>query len=170
MKTAQTAARITEPLSGISGWKGRKNHDGNFPYGAGCGVAAAGKMETKNRAGGIVMCIPGGGRQYARRIRILPCGGASRESTSLGEFVHHWTRNHATKHAGDQRGGLIASPTVTCIKATPLRWGLRASADLLPQARSTKNGKYIQYSRIFRTFACAKISRRISLPHYAVLP
>ena len=33
-----------------------------------------------------------------------------------------------------------------------------------------KNGKYIQYSRIFHTFACAKISRRISLPHYAVLP
>ena len=33
-----------------------------------------------------------------------------------------------------------------------------------------KNGEYIQYSRIFHTFACAKISRRISLPHYAVLP
>ena len=33
-----------------------------------------------------------------------------------------------------------------------------------------KNGKYIQYSRIFHAFACAKISRRISLPHYAVLP
>ena len=31
------------------------------------------------------------------------------------------------------------------------------------------SGKYIQYSRIFHTFACAKISRRISLPHYAVL-
>ncbi|MDY2556954.1 MAG: hypothetical protein SOW29_01190, partial [Candidatus Faecousia sp.] len=39
-----------------------------------------------------------------------------------------------------------------------------------PQARSTKNGKYIQYSRIFHAFTCAKISRRISLPHYAVLP
>ena len=33
-----------------------------------------------------------------------------------------------------------------------------------------KNGKYIQCSRIFHTFACAKIFRRISLPHYAVLP
>ena len=33
-----------------------------------------------------------------------------------------------------------------------------------------KNGKYIQYSRIFHTFAWVKISRRISLPHYAVLP
>ena len=33
-----------------------------------------------------------------------------------------------------------------------------------------KNGKYIQYSRIFHTFAWAKIYRRISLPHYAVLP
>ena len=33
-----------------------------------------------------------------------------------------------------------------------------------------KNGKYIQYSRIFHTFAWSKISRRISLPHYAVLP
>src|SRR5574344_1115648 len=28
----------------------------------------------------------------------------------------------------------------------------------------------IQYSHIFHAFACAKISRRISLPHYAVLP
>ena len=42
------------------------------------------------------------------------------------------------------------------VKATPLRWGLRASADLLPQSRSTKNVKYIQYSRIFHTFACVK--------------
>ena len=33
-----------------------------------------------------------------------------------------------------------------------------------------KNGKYIQYSRIFHTFARVKIFRRISLPHYAVLP
>ena len=33
-----------------------------------------------------------------------------------------------------------------------------------------KNGKYIQYSRIFHTFACVKISQRISLPHYAALP
>ena len=33
-----------------------------------------------------------------------------------------------------------------------------------------KNGKYIEYSRIFHTFARVKISRRISLPHYAVLP
>ena len=33
-----------------------------------------------------------------------------------------------------------------------------------------KNWKYIQYSRIFHTFARVKISRRISLPHYAVLP
>ncbi len=50
------------------------------------------------------------------------------------------------------------------------QWALRASADLLPQSRSMKNGKYIQYSRIFHTFACAKISRRISLPHYVVMP
>ena len=32
------------------------------------------------------------------------------------------------------------------------------------------NGKYTKYSRIFHTFAWAKISRRKSLPHYAVLP
>ena len=38
------------------------------------------------------------------------------------------------------------------------------------QSCSMKNGKYIQYSHIFHTFACVKISRRISLPHYAVLP
>ena len=50
------------------------------------------------------------------------------------------------------------------------QWELRASADLLPQSCSMKNGKYIQYSRIFQTFAWVKISRRISLPHYAVLP
>ena len=41
-------------------------------------------------------------------------------------------------------------------KATPLRWELRASADLLPQSCSMKNGKYIQYSRVFHTFARAK--------------
>ena len=40
----------------------------------------------------------------------------------------------------------------------------------MPQSCSTKNRKYIQYSRIFHTFAWIKISRRISLPHYAVLP
>ena len=51
-----------------------------------------------------------------------------------------------------------------------VQWGLRASVDLLPQSCSMKNGKYIQYSRIFHTFACVKISHRISLPHYAVLP
>ena len=50
------------------------------------------------------------------------------------------------------------------------QWELRASTDLLPQSCSMKNGKYIQYSRIFQTFAWGKISRRISLPHYAVLP
>ena len=50
------------------------------------------------------------------------------------------------------------------------QWELRASADFLPQSCSMKNGKYNQYSRIFHTFDCAKISRRISLPHYAVLP
>ena len=33
-----------------------------------------------------------------------------------------------------------------------------------------ENGKYTEYSRIFHTFAWVKISRRISLPHYAVLP
>ena len=37
-------------------------------------------------------------------------------------------------------------------------------------SESMKNGKYIQYSHIFHTFAWGKISRRISLPHYAVLP
>ena len=51
-----------------------------------------------------------------------------------------------------------------------VQWGLRASVDLLPQSCSMKNGKYIQYSRIFHTFACVKISHRFSLPHYAVLP
>ena len=40
--------------------------------------------------------------------------------------------------------------------ATPLRWELRASADLLPQSCSMKNGKYIQYSRIFHTFTRVK--------------
>ena len=50
------------------------------------------------------------------------------------------------------------------------QWVLRTSADLLPRSCSMKNGKYIQYSRIFHTFARVKISRRISLPHYAVLP
>ena len=37
-------------------------------------------------------------------------------------------------------------------------------------SESMKNGKFIQYSRIFHTFARVKIFRRISLPHYAVLP
>ena len=41
-------------------------------------------------------------------------------------------------------------------RATPLRWELQASADLLPQSCSMKNGKYIQYSRIFHTFARVK--------------
>ena len=50
------------------------------------------------------------------------------------------------------------------------QWELRALADLLSQLCSMKNGKYIQYSRIFHTFTCVKISRQISLPHYAVLP
>ena len=36
------------------------------------------------------------------------------------------------------------------------QWELRASADLLPQSCSMKNGKYIQYSRIFHTFARVK--------------
>ena len=54
--------------------------------------------------------------------------------------------------------------------ATPLRWELRASAELLPQSCSMKNGKYIQYSRVFHTFARVKISRRITLPHYTVMP
>ena len=40
----------------------------------------------------------------------------------------------------------------------------------MPQSCSMKNGKYTEYSRIFHTFAWVKISRRISLPHYAVLP
>ena len=40
----------------------------------------------------------------------------------------------------------------------------------MPQSCSMKNGKYTKYSRIFHTFAWSKISRRISLPHYAVLP
>ena len=40
----------------------------------------------------------------------------------------------------------------------------------MPQSCSMKNGKYIQYSHIFHTFARVKISRRISLLHYAVLP
>ena len=50
------------------------------------------------------------------------------------------------------------------------QWELRASADLLPQSCSMKNGKYTQYSRIFHTFAWVKISRRISLSHDTVLP
>ena len=36
-----------------------------------------------------------------------------------------------------------------CLKATPLRWGVRASADFLPQSCSTKNGKYVQFSAFF---------------------
>ena len=69
----------------------------------------------------------------------------------------------------------LQNPPLDCIQRRILlgntaQWELRASADLLPQSRSMKNGKYIQYSRIFHAFACAKISRRISLPHYAVLP
>ena len=55
-------------------------------------------------------------------------------------------------------------------KGNTAQWELQASADLLPQLCSMKNGKYIQYSHIFHTFDCVKISRRISLPHYAVLP
>ena len=50
------------------------------------------------------------------------------------------------------------------------QWELRASADLLPQSCSMKNGKYTKHSRIFHTFVWVKISRRISLSHYAVLP
>ena len=56
------------------------------------------------------------------------------------------------------------------ISGNTAQWELRASADLLPQLCSMKNGKYIQYSRIFHTFARVKISRRISLPYYAVMP
>ena len=55
-------------------------------------------------------------------------------------------------------------------KGNTAQWERRASADLLPQSCSMKNGKYIQYSHIFHTFARVKISRRITLPHYAVLP
>ena len=44
------------------------------------------------------------------------------------------------------------------------QWALRGSADLLPQSSSPKNGKYIQYFRIFRTFACVKISRQSPCP------
>ena len=55
-------------------------------------------------------------------------------------------------------------------KGNTAQWEPRASADLLPQSYSMKNGKCIEYSRIFHTFARVKISRRISLPHYAVLP
>ena len=42
------------------------------------------------------------------------------------------------------------------LKATPLRWELRASTDILPQSCRMKNGKYIQYSRVFHTFAWVK--------------
>ena len=66
--------------------------------------------------------------------------------------------------------GAVPACDYRSIKATPLRWELRASADLLPQSCSMKNGKYIQYSHIFHTFTWVKIFRRISLPHYAVLP
>ena len=56
------------------------------------------------------------------------------------------------------------------VKGNTAQWGQRASADLLTQSCSMKNGKYTKYSHIFHTFAWVKISRRISLPHYAVLP
>ena len=57
-----------------------------------------------------------------------------------------------------------------CILGITAQWKLRTSADLLPQSRSTKNGKYTNYSSIFHTFAWVKNSRRISLSHYAVIP
>ena len=56
------------------------------------------------------------------------------------------------------------------IYGSTAQWERRASEDLLPQSCSMKNGKYTKYSCIFHTFAWVKISRRISLPHYAVLP
>ena len=56
------------------------------------------------------------------------------------------------------------------IKATPHNGSCGLRRIFCPQSCSMKNGKYIQYSRIFHTFARVKISRRISLPHYAVLP
>lgn len=54
-------------------------------------------------------------------------------------------------------------------KGSTAQWGLWASANRLPQSHSMKNRTYIRYSRIFRTVAWVKISRRISLPHYTVL-
>ena len=42
------------------------------------------------------------------------------------------------------------------IEGNTAGWELRASADLLTQSCSMKNGKYILYSRIFHTFAWAK--------------
>ena len=45
------------------------------------------------------------------------------------------------------------------IYGSTAQWERRASADLLPQSCSMKNGKYTKYSRIFHTFAWVKISR-----------
>ena len=87
------------------------------------------------------------------RMRYLPCW-ASAQNRHL-PFLAQSIRGNDFNHL---------------IKGNTAQWVLRASTDLLPQSRSMKNGKYIQYSRIFHTFAWNKISRRISLPHYAVLP
>ena len=65
------------------------------------------------------------------------------------------------QHSADDPCILSQIPKMSSIfsyfsKATPLRWELRASADLFFQSCSMKNGKYIQYSRIFHTFARVK--------------
>ena len=51
-----------------------------------------------------------------------------------------------------------------------LRNGAAVFGGSLAPIESVKNGKYIQYSRFFHTFAWNKISRRKSLPYYAGLP
>ena len=60
--------------------------------------------------------------------------------------------------------------TLTFTKDNTAQLRLRASTDLLSQYCRLKNLKYIQYSCVFQTLSCAKLSRRFLLPNCAVMP
>ena len=111
---------------------------------------------------------PGGKNHNEKPIQAQNAFPASRRISSKRGGKHPPSVYH-TKHILPTPRPVVKGTKEKSLGNTA-KWELRASADLLPQSRSMKNGKYIQYSRIFHTFARVKISRRISLPHYAVLP
>ena len=56
------------------------------------------------------------------------------------------------------------------LKATPHNGSCGLRQVFCPIRAVYENGKYTKYSRVFKTFGWSKIPRRISLPHYVVLP